>query len=154
MCADPQSQRCVDKQSHTVMQSHIHTVTQTHIQADVQSHKDTPFILHRLITGSCSSCVCLHRHLARQVLGSKSLLRWNQNSPTSSGRDGIQANALHLQPPCLQGTRMLLPKTKLDWINTKLLRIKHYRIYIFCLYTEEICGKNIMSLYQWAHKVN
>ena len=80
--------------------------------------------LHRWSpVGSCSSCVCLHLHLARHVLGSKFLLRWNQNSPTSSGRVGTHANALHLHAPALQGTRLLLAG-KMKSIQVHLLPFK------------------------------
>ncbi len=45
--------------------------------------------LHRLNFGSCRSCACPHLHLARHVDASKPGRLVNQNSPTSSGRDGI-----------------------------------------------------------------
>ena len=64
--------------------------------------------------GICSSCVCLHLHLALQVLGSKSRRRWNQNSPTSSGRVGTQLNAL--QEHDLHGT-LTLRAGMGKWVN-------------------------------------
>ena len=65
-----------------------------------------PLVLHLLSpVGSCSSWVCLQRHLALQAAGSKSRRLANQNSPISSGRDGIHAKPLHLQGDCLHGTR-------------------------------------------------
>lgn len=54
--------------------------------------------------GACSSCVCMHRHFARQAATSKPVLRRSQNSPTSSGHVGTNRNPWHRQSATVQGT--------------------------------------------------
>lgn len=65
----------------------------------------------RAPVGVCSSCVCLHRHLARQAAASKPVLLLSQNSPTSSGRDGTNVKPWHLHPGWVQGTDARLSET-------------------------------------------
>lgn len=59
-----------------------------------------------------SSWLCLQRHWALQDLGSKVARLLSQNSPTSSGRDGMKQNMRQRHWPMLQGTDMSVKRVR------------------------------------------
>ena len=59
-----------------------------------------------------SSWLCLQRHWALQDLGSKVARLLSQNSPTSSGRDGMKQNMRQRHWPMLQGMDMSVKRVR------------------------------------------